>query len=453
MILDPIRYDIIIIGSGSGANLIEPAIQQNKSVALVDKGPAGGTCLNVGCIPSKLLIAAADRVMEIKEAEKFGITAPIEKIDFSKIMQDMREYVSETRDNIQRSLQDSDELDYYDTEGRFIDHHTIEVNGKKIYGDLFFIASGSRPNIPDIDGLSSVPYITNETLLELNELPQSVAIIGGGYIAMEYAHFLSAMGSKVMIIQRNSSIIPDEEPEMAALLHDELSKRVEIITGDEPEEVRKHNDAITIQLKSGQKKTVTHLFIAAGRKSNADMLDAEAAEIGLDEEGYIKVDGYLATSQAHIYAFGDAIGKAMFTHAANEESRIAWNNAFHDDKIPAALDGVPHAIYSYPPLASVGMTEKEAKENHEIRVGKAVYKDVAKGNALRNPSGFAKLIVDKDQMTILGLHVIGPYAPILIHEIIPLIGIEATAHEISAAAHIHPSLSELITRTVSNLRS
>ncbi|MFW9985623.1 MAG: FAD-dependent oxidoreductase, partial [Candidatus Odinarchaeota archaeon] len=191
------KYDVIVIGSGSGGIILDSAYRAGLKVAYVDRGPLGGTCLNVGCIPSKMLIYPADRIVEIQEAHKLGIDAEIKEINFKAIMARMRQPIDESLNHMRAGLQYARDLDFYEAEGYFVKDYTMEVAGEQIHGDKIFIVAGARPSIPPIKGLEEIDYLTNETLLEITELPKSIVIIGGGYIAAEYSHFLAAMGSQV----------------------------------------------------------------------------------------------------------------------------------------------------------------------------------------------------------------------------------------------------------------
>ena len=196
------EYDVIVIGSGCGMNIVAQTLANGMEVALVDKGPLGGTCPNLGCIPSKMLIFAADRIAEIQEAKKLGIHAEISNVDFLTIMERMRKSVSENRKHMRQELSHAEKLDFYEGKGRFTDEYTLEVKGEQIKGKMIFIASGSRPLIPPIKGLDSLDYLTSETVLKLKERPDSLIIIGGGYIAVEYGHFFAAMGTSRVLKNR-----------------------------------------------------------------------------------------------------------------------------------------------------------------------------------------------------------------------------------------------------------
>jgi mycothione reductase len=426
------------------------------TVAWVDKGPLGGTCLNVGCIPSKILIHPADRIMEIQDAKKLGITAEIKDIDFHAIMERVQQPIQESREGMEKGIQHAENLDYYKGEGHFIKDYALEILAKEIQGEKIFLGSGARPLIPPIKGLDSVPYLTNENVFDLKEKPDSMVIIGGGYIAVEFAHFFSAVGTMVTIFQRGNRLIPNTEPEISELLKKQFEKRMHIYLNTEVLEVKKQGNRITTIGKNslnGKELTVTaeKILVAAGRKSNADLLKVENTGVKTDSRGYIQVNEYLETSKKNIWAFGDAIGKAMFKHVANEEASVAWRNAVHDHKTKMDYHTIPYAVFTYPEISAVGMTEEEAKKNNKILVGSARYSDVAKGGAMMEHDGFTKAIVDKETGKILGFHIIGPYAPMLIQEVINAMALGGDISLIAHGMHIHPALPELILRTLGNL--
>jgi dihydrolipoamide dehydrogenase len=449
-------YDVIVIGSGSGGEIVDAAISHGMKVAWVDKGPLGGTCLNVGCIPSKILIHPADRIMEILEAKKLGITAEIKDIDFQAIMQRVQRPIQESHTAMQQGISHAENLDYYHDMGYFIKDYTLQVSGNEIKGEKIFLSSGARPFIPPIKGLDSIPYLTNENVFSLNEKPTSMVIIGGGYIAVEFAHFFSAVGTNVTMIQRGNRLIPNAEPEISEVLQKQLMKRMQIYLNTEVLEVQKQGNSVTVKGKNsmtGKEIMVSaeKIFVAAGRKSNADLLKVENTGVRTNAQGYIVVNEYLETSKQNIWAFGDAIGKAMFKHVANEEAVVAWRNAFHEKKTKMEYQTIPYAVFTYPEIAAVGMTEEEAKKQYPILVGTARYSDVAKGEAMMETEGFAKAILEKQTGKIVGFHIIGPYAPMLIQEVINGMALGGDIGYISQGMHIHPALSELILRTLGNL--
>jgi len=451
------NYDVIVIGSGSAMSVVNGAMSHDMDVALVDKGPLGGTCLNLGCIPSKMLIYPADRIVDIQEAEKFGIKAEIKDIDFKAIMDRMRKNVSEGNNHMRAGVEYAEDLNFYEGTGRFIGDYTMEVNGEEMKGDKIFIASGARPLIPPIKGIDQVDYLTNEEVLSLEERPDRMIIIGGGYIAAEYSHFFSAMGTDVTILQRADRLIPNSEPKISELLKNEMEKRMKIVLNAEAIEVKGDEEEYVVvakDLTTGQETefTTDKIMIAAGRRSNADMLDLEKTGLKTDDKGFISVNEYLETEKENIWAFGDVIGKHMFRHTANREANIAWHNAIGEEKVKMEYGAMPNAVFSHPQIASVGMTEEESKRGHLVLIGEAGYSDVAKGQAMLEDECFAKAIVDKNNMQILGFHIIGPYAPILIQEVIDTMATGGSIHPIARGMHIHPALPELILSALGNLR-
>jgi len=452
------KYDVIVIGSGCGMIIIEEALSHDLNVALVDKGPLGGTCANLGCIPSKMLIFAADRIAEIQESKKLGIEAGIRNIDFGFIMERMRKFVRENQEHMRQGLSHAENLDFYEGEGHFVDDYTIEVNGEKIKGDKIFIAAGSQPLIPPIKGLDSVDFLTNETVLQLKERPESLIIIGGGYIAVEYGHFFAAMGTKVTILEMADRLVLAEEPEIAEALKKELGRRMDVYTDVRAEEVKKNGRGVTViatDAKGGVKKefTAQRILVAVGRRSNADLLRVENTDVEVDKRGFVKVNEYLETTKKNIFAVGDINGQQMFTHVANVEASLAADNAIHGSKIRMDYSAAPHAVYSHPQIASVGMTEEAARKAHKILVGRAKYSDVAKGEAMMEENGFAKAVVEADTGKILGFHIIGPYAPILIQEVINVMASGGGINQIQRGMHIHPAITELIPVVLNNLKS
>jgi len=452
------EYDVIVIGGGSGMNIAEFALMHGLKVAVVHKPPIGGTCQNFGCVPSKMLIFPADRIMEIQEASKLGVYAEVQRVDFTTIMDRMRQIRKEEQDHERKGVKQVKNFDYYDGTGHFIEDYVIEVNDEKIRGKKIVISTGTRPLIPPIKGIDAVDFLTNESMLDLEEKPESMVIIGGGYIAAEYGHFFAAMGTQVTILQRQDRLIPQEEPEISELLKQEMDKRMSIQTNIDVIVVRKQNSGYLVigkDVRTSEEKmfTAKTILVAAGRQSNADLLKVGNTGVNLDQRGFIKVNEFLETSKKNIWAFGDAIGKYMFKHVANKEADLVAHNIVHDHKAKMEYHAIPYAIFSHPQIASAGMTEEQAKKNHDILLGKAFYSETAKGIAMMEQKGFAKAIIEQKTGRILGFHIIGPYAPMLIQEVInAMASPDGTPASIFQGLHIHPALPELILVTLQNLK-
>ncbi|HJX23511.1 MAG TPA: dihydrolipoyl dehydrogenase [Candidatus Bathyarchaeia archaeon] len=457
------EYDLIAIGSGSALDVVNAFLHRNHDakVAVIDKDEPGGICLTRGCIPSKMLMYPAEMVRMIEMASEFGIDVEVKRIDFGRVMDRMRGHIYPEIASIREGLSRTESVDYYPVVAEFVAPYTLKAGNEVMKSKLIILCTGSKPTIPPISGLDRVNYHTSDTILKISKLPGSIAIIGGGYIAAEYGHFFSAMGSKVTVVGRNPQFIPEEEPEISALARRELQKHLELVTNCEVQEVDGMSDGtkkiVGVDRQSGKKLEIIadELLIATGRSPNTDILHPEMAGIRTDEHGWIMVNDYMETSQPNIWAIGDADGKYPFKHVANYESLIAYYNAVLRKKVKVDYSAVPHAVFMYPEIASVGQREKEIIERlgeDRVLIGAQRYQDTAKGQAMAVKDFFVKVILEKETMKILGAHIIGPHASILIQEVINLMYTkDGSAAPIIYGMHIHPALSEVVQRAFTNL--
>jgi mycothione reductase len=453
------EFDVLVIGSGSGMIVAAQAVANRMRTALVDSGPMGGTCINRGCVPSKMLVYPADVVQTIYEAHKLGINASLASIDFARIMENMRKIVKDDVEQQTKAVESEPNIRRFRSVGEFVSDYTLKVDKSTVKADRIFIVSGARPSVPKIKGIQDVGYLTSDTVLNLESQPRSMIIIGGGYIAAEYGHFFSSMGTKVTIVQRNPKILPGEEPEISDLIKEKLRTGMEILTGLEAVEVMNKGDTITVVTQDRddgglREFSADTLLVATGRVPNSDILKPQKTGVELDRRGFIKVNDYLETAKKNVWAFGDAIGRKMFKHVANYEAQVAWHNAFHDRKVKVDYSAAPHAVFTHPQIASVGLRETEAKQlGHKIYVGTAYYTDTAQGAAIGKPEGFVKVILEKKTGKILGGHIIGPWASVLIQEIVNSMGTGGgTFTPILRSLHIHPAMSEVVQNAFFNLR-
>ncbi len=452
------QFDVLVIGSGSGMLVASAAVEAGYKVALVEHGRMGGTCINVGCVPSKMLIYPADVLATLRESEKLGIHSTVNSVDFANIMARMHALVDHDTSHQAAAVQATPEMTWFKEKGEFISDYTMQVGAHTIKAKVIFIASGARTAIPLIKGIENVDYLTSDKVLQLQTQPQSIIIVGGGYIGMEYGHFFNSIGTKTIVVQRPDRVLPEEEPEVSDLLRSEIGNRMEIYTNHEALEVKQEGATKTLVARNridGTQKTfiAEALMIATGRVSNADLLKPEKTGVKLDDHGFVVVNEYLETSKKHIYAFGDAIGKQMFKHSANYEAGVVWHNSTHDHKAPIDFSATPHAVFTHPQIASVGLKEQEAKQHYNILVGTASYRDTAMGAAMGFPEGFVKVIVEKETGKILGAHIIGPEAAVLIQEITnAMVTDKGDYGPIARGMHIHPALNEVVQNAFGNLQ-
>lgn len=452
------RFDVLVIGSGSGMIVASTAVENGFKTAIVDSGPMGGTCLNVGCVPSKMLIYPADVIAMFNEAQALGVHGVVASVDFKNIMDRMHRLVNGDSNQQAQAVRQTPNLKWFNQQGKFISDYTMQIGDETIRAEMVFIVSGARVGIPKIKGIETVNYLTSDTVLNLQTPPKSIIIIGAGYVGAEYGHFFAGIGAKTILLQRPPRILPDEEPEVSDLLKQELDKRMDVYVNHEVVEVRQAGNVKIVFARNRDDGSLHEfqaeaLMIATGRVPNSDILKPEKTGVKLDEQGFVKVNEFLETSKKNIWALGDAIGKEMFKHVANFEAGIAWHNAVHDHKVAMDYSVAPHAAFTHPQVASVGLKEAEAKaQGYQILTGKAFYKDTAMGGAMGEPEGFVKVIVEDKTGKILGAHIIGPEASSLIQEIINVMMTNDRSYaSIMRAMHIHPALSEVVQNAFGNL--
>jgi mycothione reductase len=450
-----IKFDLIVIGSGAGLEVASAAAQSGMKVAIVEKSKMGGTCLNTGCIPSKLLIHSADVAEILKTADLFGIHVEKFSVDFQNIVDRVNGIIDSDSDDIRKVLSNSENPKLFPSECKFVDEKTLLVGEERISSNLILIAAGSRPAIPKMNGLEITKYVTSDEALRLERQPRVLTIIGGGYIAAELGHFFGSLGTKINIIQKHKYLIPKEDQEISKKFTEIFSKKYNVYLQCIPELVTKKNGNFVISAKrSGATKYLEiesdQLLLATGRVPNSDTLNLSKTGVEVDEDGYIKVDKTLETSVKGIFALGDIIGRYQFRHSANLEAQYAFYNILnHKKKIPVDYSAMPHAIFSSPQVAGVGYTEQELKRRTKKEYLKSIYRyiDTAMGKAIDDREGFVKLLVSKENRKILGCHIIGSQASVLIHEVLVAIKSgDGTIDNIAKTVHVHPALSEVIVR-------
>lgn len=444
------QFDVVVIGGGSGLTAAYFALQDDKTVALVTDRPEamGGTCVNFGCIPTKTLIQSAEVMKAIRNAEQFGIGLDqgSVRVDFPAIMRRMREARAENAKGPRQWVEDA--MTPFYGRARFVDEKLLEMeDGQRLTGDRIFIAAGARAAVPPINGLEDTGYWTNESVLELGQQPDSLIVIGGGYIGAELGHFFAALETEVTLINGSLPLLNEDE-DVGKLFTSEFGKAVRLVTG-RAKCARAGNSrkAVVVEGEDGSTQEVTadEILVATGRRPNTDGLDLDATGIACNESGFIEVDDQLRTSRPDIYAYGDIIGQAMFKHTSSYEGELAYRNS-QGARQKVSYRANPHAVFSDPQIGSVGLTEQECRRRKlDYKVAKKDYAEVAKGKIVGAPPGFAKLIVEEESERILGFHMIGPHAADLIHEVVVAMNASGgRAHLVRDTIHVHPTLPEMI---------
>ncbi len=458
------EYDVIAIGSGSSMNIVNAMMQGDRHmrIAVIDKDDPGGICLTRGCIPTKILVYPAEIIRSLDHAKEMGLDIQVKKPNFAKVMKRMRDHIQPDIESIRQGLSHSRNIDYYTDVASFVAPYQLRVGKETITAPMILLCLGSEITIPPIKGLEKAGYLTSDSVLKLKKLPESLLIVGGGYIAAEYGHFFSAMGSKVTIVGRNPRFLPGSEPEVSQVVLKQMRRHMTILTNHEGVEVKKHmlgkKELVAGDRGTGRmvKLSADEIMIASGRGPNTGVLHPERGGIETDEKGWIEVDEHLQTSQPNVWAFGDATGKHLFKHVANYESEVVFNNAVMGKKRKVDYHAVPAAVFTYPEVASVGLRQAEAVAQYgpqRVMVGMYRYEDTAKGSAMASEDHFVKVLVDGETDAILGAHIVGPHASILIQEIINLMYTENRSwRPYRAGMHIHPALNEVVDRAFGTLR-
>jgi mycothione reductase len=450
----PEAFDVVIIGTGSGNSVLTPEYDSLK-VAIIERDVFGGTCLNRGCIPTKMFVYAADVAELVEHASTYGIDASIDKVRWPDIV----DRVFGRIDPIPRGglsyRQNAPNTTVFEGEAAFVEPKVLEITlstggTRRITGTNIVIAAGARPVIPDIDGLDSVEFDTSDTIMRLPSLPERLIVLGGGYIASEMAHVFGALGSTVIMVNRSARFLSREDESVSERFTEMYTKRFECHMKSRIDHITHEGGRYTVTVHSdGEMYDITGdaLLVAAGRIPNSDTLNPAAGGLHVDMNGYIVVDEYQRTNVTGVWALGDISNPNQLKHVANAEARIVAHNVVHPHDLRATdLWPIPHAVFAGPQVASVGFTEQELRHtgmNHITAIQK--YGDVAYGWAMEDTHHFCKLIADPDTRKLLGAHIIGPQASILIQQLIQGMKFGQTVDEMANdQLWIHPSLTEVV---------
>jgi len=453
------QFDAIIIGTGqAGPSLAVRLAQAGKKTAIIERKLYGGTCVNVGCTPTKTLVASARAAYMARHAEAYGVMIDgMPRVDMARVKARMDAVVRQSSDGVRKWLHTTPGLTVIEGHARFVANHAVTVNGVRLEAPQIFINVGGRAAIPDIPGLAQAGYLTSSTILELDHLPEHLMIIGGSYIGLEFAQMYRRFGSAVTVFEVGPRLIGREDAEVSLAVQQILESEgvafhfnagtMRVTQAGGTIKLHAECDGATVQTSG------SHLLIGAGRTPNTDDLGLAQTDVATDKHGYITVDDRLATNVPGIYALGDVNGRGAFTHTAYNDYEIVAANLLDDDPRKVS-DRIPvYALYTDPPLARIGMDEKAARASgKKVLKGKMMMSRVARARERGETQGFMQVLVDADSKKILGATLLGIEADEVIHLLLDVMYAGAPYTVIQRAMHIHPTVAELIPTLLGDLK-
>lgn len=447
--LDDVRHhDLVVIGTGSGNSIIDSRFD-DLDVALIEHGVFGGTCLNVGCIPTKMYVYPADVAQHIRHAARYGIDASVDKVRWT----DIRDRVFDRIDPISAGGREyrvdrSPNVTVHEGHARFTGPRQLSVDGGEPFtADRIVIAAGGRPAVPELIAESDIPYETSDTLMRIDALPEHLVIIGSGYIGAEFAHVFSALGSRVTIIGRGGQLLRSQDETVSERFTAAVRERWDVRLGHGLVRASTVAGGVEFELSDGSTVRGDTVLVATGRVPNGDLLDLEAAGIPVHPDGRIVVDEFQRTPVEGVWALGDVSSDYQLKHVANHESKVVAHNLLHPDALRATNHhAVPAAVFTDPQIAAVGRTEGQCRdEGLDYVVKVQAYGDVAYGWAMEDTTGFCKLLAERGTGRLLGAHVMGPQASIVIQPLVQAMAFGLGAREMATGQYwIHPALPEVV---------
>jgi len=443
------HFDLVVLGGGmAGLPIANKAAYKGLRTALVERDTLGGTCLNRGCIPTKTMIESARAAHTARTAARFGVRVEGDvSVDLASVVRRKDEVVRSIRENAYRQVERNERLTLFEAEGRFLEPGVIGVGNATIRAERVVINTGARPTRPDVEGLADVPYLTSRGLLDVTDLPEHLVVVGGGYVGCEFAQMFRRFGSRVTLVQRGPHLLPGEDPAAADVIADVFREEgIDLFLDTEARRVERRGSGFRLHVAAdGEVRAIdgTALLIAAGRTPNTDALDLSAAGVEVDERGFVVVDEAYRTTAHDVWAIGDVIGGPMYTHSARDDAERLYRHIVNGEVATSAGRNVPRAVFTDPEVASVGMTEGEARaEGREIKVGEHPFTRVARAKAMGETAGFVKLVADAGSDELIGATIVGPHAGELIHELVLALDLGATYDRIGRSLHVHPTLAE-----------
>ena len=456
------KFDAIIIGTGqSGPSLAVRLAKAGRKVAIIERKLFGGTCVNVGCIPSKTLIASARAAHVARRAKEFGVNFGGEvTVDMKRVKARKDEVVHQSNEGVTSWLEGTENLTVIRGHARFESARTVKVGDDVYEAEQFFIDVGGRATVPKIEGLETISYLTNSTMMEVDFLPEHLVILGGSYIGLEFAQMYRRFGSKVTVIEKGARIIGREDEDVSSTIQKFLEDEgVVFKLGAECKSTRsaqnKRDRVIVDVSTNGKAESISgsHLLVAVGRVPNTDDLGLDKAGVKTDARGFITVDDQLRTNVENIWAMGDVNARGAFTHTSYNDYEIVAANLLDNDPRKVSDRILCYALYTDPPLGRIGMTETEVrKSGRKALIGVMQMARVGRARERSETTGFMKVLVDAESKKILGASLLGIEGDEVVHLLLDVMYAGAPYTTIQRAVHIHPTVSELVPTLLGDLK-
>lgn len=449
-------YDAVVIGAGqAGPPLAMRLARAGMKVAVIERADVGGTCVNTGCTPTKTMVASARAAHIVRRAAEYGImTDGGLRTDMKRVKARKDAIVEQKRQGLRSSLEATENCVLLRGHARFMSAHEIDVGGALLRAERCFVDVGARGVVPDLPGLDQVPHLDNASLMQLDTLPGHLVVMGGSYIAIEFAQMFRRFGSEITVVERGPRLVSREDEDVSSAIQAILeAEGIAIHLGAKVTSVTQRGNGIALAIEGAPDIAGSHLLLAVGRRPNTDDLGLDAAGVRRDKHGYIEVDDELRTNVSNIWALGDCNGRGAFTHTAYNDFEIVAANLLDGDSRRVS-DRIPaYAIYIDPPLGRVGMTEAQARQSgRRVLVGQRPMTQVARAIEKGETQGFMKLLVDADTKQFLGASILGPGGDEVVHSVLDLMAAKAPYTIMQRAVHIHPTVSELLPTVLGALR-
>jgi pyruvate/2-oxoglutarate dehydrogenase complex dihydrolipoamide dehydrogenase (E3) component len=464
------RYDAVVIGTGqAGPGLAARATEEGWRVAVVERHLVGGTCVNVGCTPTKALVGSARAIHMARRGNEFGFDIGAEPtVDMARVKERMKAIAQASNDGLNKMFDQNDAIELVRGHAKVDGPNRVVVGDRVLETERIFVNVGARPRIPDLPGLDDIDFLTSSSILELDEVPDHLIIIGGSYVGLEFAQIHRRLGAQVTVIEQGPRLISRDDPDVSDAVREMLEgegvefrlnaecigfTRVDHDQPDSRPDRRNGRIGVDVDCTDGPPQVIgSHLLLAVGRIPNTDDLGLDTVGVVTDEHGYITVDDQLRTSVDGIWAVGDCNGEGAFTHTSYNDQEIVVANLFDDDPRRVSDRILCYGLFTDPPLGRVGMTESQARDSgRNVLIAKRPMKSVSRAVEMSETAGFMKFLVDADTHELLGGAIFGLNGDEVIHLIADAMYAEAPYTTISRAVHIHPTVSELVPTTLQNL--